>query len=204
MYNINVMHQGRNIGESILNTCMTFVDKTKDNQKARKNLAELCNQPSLELKSSGGKPRTPFCLKPKERKEVLIWLQNLKFLHGYTTGFRGAMNFDSGKLNGVKSHDYHIFMKRLIPVIFCGYLNDDVWKALAELSHFYTQICTKEIKKEMLEKLEKEISMLICKLKKIFPPEWFNPMYYLLVHLPYEAKLGGLQQYRWIYHIEGP
>jgi hypothetical protein len=27
-------------------------------------------------------------------------------------------------------------------------------------------------------------------------------MQYLLVHLPYEAKLGGLQQYRWMYCIE--
>jgi hypothetical protein len=27
-------------------------------------------------------------------------------------------------------------------------------------------------------------------------------MQHLLVHLPYEAKLGGPQQYRWMYHIE--
>jgi hypothetical protein len=51
---------------------MAFVDKTKENHKARKDLAQLCNRPTLELKSSGGKPRAPFCLKPKERKEVLI------------------------------------------------------------------------------------------------------------------------------------
>jgi hypothetical protein len=71
---------------------------------------------------------------PKERKEVLIWLQNLKFLDGYATGFRRAVNLDSGKLSGVKNHDYHIYMKRLLPVMFHMYLNDDVWKALAKLS----------------------------------------------------------------------
>jgi hypothetical protein len=54
----------------------------------------------------------------------------------------------------------------------------------------------------MIEKLEKEILVLICKLEKIFPLRWFHPMQYLLVHLPYEAKLGGPQQYRWMYHIE--
>jgi hypothetical protein len=58
---------------------MAFVDKTKDNHKVRKDLAQLCNRPSLELKPSGGKPPAPFCLKPKEKKEVLIWLKNLKF-----------------------------------------------------------------------------------------------------------------------------
>jgi hypothetical protein len=98
------------------------------------------------------------------------------------------VNLESGKLSGVKSHDYHIFMERLLPVIFCGYMDDDVWMALDELSHFYRQLCAKEIKKEMMEKLEEEIPVLVCKLEKIFPPGWFNPMQHLLVHLQYEAK----------------
>jgi hypothetical protein len=76
MHNIGVMRREHNVVESILSTCMTFTDKIKDNYKARKDLAQLCNRPSLDLKSSGGKPRTPLCLKPKERKEILIWLQN--------------------------------------------------------------------------------------------------------------------------------
>jgi hypothetical protein len=113
------------------------------------------------------------------------------------------MNLESGKLSGVKSHDYHIFVERLLPVMFHGYLDDDVWKAFTELSYFYRQLCAKEIKKEMMKKLEKEIPMLICKLEKIFPSRWFNPMQHLLVQLLYEAKLGGPQQYRWMYHIEG-
>jgi hypothetical protein len=39
----NVMHRECNVGESILSTCMAFTDKTKDNHKARKDLAQLCN-----------------------------------------------------------------------------------------------------------------------------------------------------------------
>jgi hypothetical protein len=137
MHNIDVMHQECNIGENILSTCMSFTDKTKDNQKKRKDLAQLCNRSTLELSSSGGKPRAPFYLKPKERKEVLIWLQNLKFPDDYAASFRRDVNLESGKLSGVKSHDYHLFMERLIPIMFHGYLNDNVWKALAELSQFY-------------------------------------------------------------------
>jgi hypothetical protein len=53
-----------------------------------------------------------------------------------------------------------------------------------------------------MEKLEKEIPMLVCKLEKIFSPGWFNTMQHLLVHIPYEAKVSGLVQYRWMYHIE--
>jgi hypothetical protein len=93
-------------------------------------------------------------------------------------------------------------MERLLPVMFHGYLNDDVWKALSKLSHFYRQLCAKQIKKDMIEKLEKEIPMRIRKLENIFSPGLFSPMQHLLVHLPYEAKVGGPQQYRWMYHIE--
>jgi hypothetical protein len=88
MHNIDVMHQEHNVGEIILSTCMGIADKTKYNQKVRKDLAQLCNQPTLELMSSGVKPRASFCLKPKERKELLIWLQILKFVDGYAAGFR--------------------------------------------------------------------------------------------------------------------
>jgi hypothetical protein len=56
--------------------------------------------------------------------------------------------------------------------------------------------------KEMTEKLEKEIPVLLCKMEKIFPLGWFNPMQHLLVHLSYEAKIGVPQQYMWMYHIE--
>jgi hypothetical protein len=53
-----------------------------------------------------------------------------------------------------------------------------------------------------MQKLEKEIPVLLCKMEKNFPPSFFNPMQYLLMHLPYEAKVGGPIQYRWMYHIE--
>jgi hypothetical protein len=43
MHNIDIMHQKYNVGKTILSTCMTFTDKTKDNQKTRKDLTQLCN-----------------------------------------------------------------------------------------------------------------------------------------------------------------
>ena len=79
MHNIDVMHQEHNVAESIGMTCMDFTDKTKDNRKARKDLAAICHRPSLHLTESGGKPRAPFCLKPIERKEVMRSMKNLKF-----------------------------------------------------------------------------------------------------------------------------
>jgi hypothetical protein len=107
-------------------------------------------------------------LKARDRKEVLIWLKNLKFPDGYAKDFMRAVNLDTVKLSGVKCHNYHIFMEKLLSVMFHKYLDDDVWTALAELRHFYRQLCAKEIKKDMMEKLEEEIPVLLCKLEKIF------------------------------------
>jgi hypothetical protein len=42
--------------------------------------------------------------------------------------------------------------------MFRGYILDAMWQAIAELSFFYRQICDKEISKNMMKKLEKEIS----------------------------------------------
>jgi hypothetical protein len=119
------------------------------------------------------------------------WMKNLKFPDGYVVGLKQCVNVKVGKIHGLKSHDYHIIMERLLLVMLHRYLDDDIWEALAELSYFYGQLCANEIKKDMMEKLEKEIPVLICKLEKIFPPEWFNPMQHLLVHIPYEAKVDG-------------
>jgi hypothetical protein len=154
------------------------------------------------LIASDVKPCAPFCLKPKENESINDLLQNLKCQDGYAVGFRRAVNLETGKLSGLKSHDYHIFMERHFPIMFHRYLNDDMWKTLFELSHFDRQLCAKDIKKEMMEKLGKEMLMLKCKLEYIFPIGWLNPMQYLLVHLPYEAKVGGPQQYKWMDDIE--
>jgi hypothetical protein len=53
----------------------------------------------------------------------------------------------AGKIHGLKSHDYHIIMERLLPIMLRGCLDDDIWEALAELSYFYRQLCAKNKKR---------------------------------------------------------
>jgi hypothetical protein len=65
------------------------------------------------------------------------WMKGLKFPDGYTVDLRRSMNMATRKLIGLKSHDYHIIMERLMSVIFWGYFDDVVWIVLAELSYFY-------------------------------------------------------------------
>jgi hypothetical protein len=122
MHNIDVMHQERNMGESIISTCLNITDKTKDNPKARKDLALICSRPTLELEENEEKPRAPFSLKHKRKKQLMKWLKNLKFPDGYATGFRRFVNLKTSKFSGLKSNDYHIIMERLLPVMFHGFV----------------------------------------------------------------------------------
>jgi hypothetical protein len=158
-HNINLMHQETNIVKSIISMCFDITGFSKDNVNARKDLAALCNHPSLEqkrnVKGNLKRPWAPYCLKLIERKEILRWLKKLKFLDRYASNIKRAANVSTGKLNELKSHDDHIIIERL------------------------------------MQKLEKEITVLVCKMEKIFSPGWFSAMQHLLVHLPWEARVGG-------------
>jgi hypothetical protein len=65
------------------------------------------------------------------------WMKGLKFPNGYTDGLRRYVNMMTGKLIGLKSHDYHKIMERLMHVMFQSYFDDVMWIVLVELSYFY-------------------------------------------------------------------
>jgi hypothetical protein len=77
-----------------------------------------------------------------------------------------------------------------MPVMFHGYFKPNLWKIFAELSYFYKHICAKQVSKVMMQRLEKENALLVCKMETVFPLGLFNAMQHLLVHLPWEARVG--------------
>jgi hypothetical protein len=54
----------------------------------------------------------------------------------------------------------------------------------------------------MMPRLEKEIAVLVCNIEKVFPLGWFNVMQHLLVHLPWEGRVGGPMLFTWMYSQE--
>jgi hypothetical protein len=72
-HNIDVMHTEKNVAEALWAIVMDIPDKSKDNIKARVDLAALCDRPNQEMKpSSGGKtwrrPKADFVLSRAQRK----------------------------------------------------------------------------------------------------------------------------------------
>jgi len=206
-HNIDVMHTEKNLGEAVFGSIMDIRDKSKDNVKARLDQEQLCNRPKMNIPppkdgKTWRKPKAPYCLSRDQRREVLKWFQTLKFPDGYAANLKRGVNLDTLKINGLKSHDYHIWIERLLPVMIRGYVPDHIWQVLAELSYFLRILCAKEISPIVMKDMESLAPVLLCKLEKIFPPGFFNPMEHMILHLPYEARMGGPVQNRWCYSIE--
>ena len=117
-------------------------------------------------------------------------MQMLMFPDGYAANLSRGVNLGTLRVNGMKSHDYHVWIQRLLPVMVRGYVPEHLWLVLAELSYFFYQLCAKELSRTVVANLEKVAPELLCKLEKIFPLGFLS-MQHLIVHLPYEARMGG-------------
>ncbi|XP_052305336.1 uncharacterized protein LOC127904747 [Populus trichocarpa] len=199
------MHIEKNMFENIFNTVMDVKGKTKDNLKARLDIALYCNQKNMELvydESRVAKPRASFVLEKNAQLLVYKWLKSLRFPDGHASNISRLVNIEDCRLYGMKSHDCHVFMQTLIPLAFRDLLPKGIWDALTEISHFFRDICSSKLNVDHIERLQTNIVETLCKLEMIFPPSFFDSMEHLPIHLPFEAKAGGPVQYRWMYPFE--
>ncbi|KAJ8755630.1 hypothetical protein K2173_022225 [Erythroxylum novogranatense] len=202
-HNLDVMHIEKNIFDNLFNTIMNIEGRTKDNAKSRADLQIFCKRNELHKDLGTGKyPKACYTLDKRKKELICEWLKSLKFPDGYVSNLARCVDLRKYKLFGMKSHDCHVFMQRLIPIAFRELLPSKVWEAITELSLFFKSLTSAEINIGEMEKLEHEIPVILCKLESIFPPRFFDCMEHLLVHLAHEAKLVGPVQYRWMYPFE--
>ncbi|XP_028126746.1 uncharacterized protein LOC114323365 [Camellia sinensis] len=205
-HNIDVMHVEKNFNENTFGTMLGIDGKNKDTDKARMDLEDMGIRKELWLthRPDGTyvKPRAIFSLTPEEREGFFEFLKSVKYPDGYAANISRSVNARNGKLTGLKSHDCHVLIQRILPIGMRGYVDKEISKTLFELGSFFQDLCSRTLRRNELEKLEERIVHILCKLEKIFPPAFFDVMVHLAVHLPHEAILGGLAQYRWMYRIE--
>ncbi|KAI5312115.1 hypothetical protein L3X38_041288 [Prunus dulcis] len=141
-------------------------------------------------------------MKPNDKKEFLKFVSSVKFPDGYASNIARCVNVDGGKFTGLKSHDCHVFMQRLLPVGIRHLLPEDVVKPIMLLSRFFSQLTAKTLRRTDMFQLRHDIVQVLCKFEMIFPPAFFTSMIHVMVHLPEEALLAGPVNYRWMYPIE--
>jgi hypothetical protein len=204
-HNLDVMHIEKNICESILGTLMNIEGKTKDTIKARRDLQLMGIRKELHVQQNGENYRMPlakYTLTRDEKKGLCEWLKCVKFPDGYASNIGRCVNKVPGKISGMKSHDCHVFLQRLLPVAIRNLSTPEIRSTLTEFSNFFIQLCARTLKVDILKQMQDDIIIILCKMEKIFPPAFFDVMIHLALHLPREAELGGPVQTRWMYPFE--
>ncbi|KAL2455107.1 Uncharacterized protein Adt_45554 [Abeliophyllum distichum] len=199
------MHIEKNICDSVVGTLLNIEGKSKDTNKARLDLEDMKIRKELHLIKRGDKwmkPHAAYTLSADERKKFCKFLKSVKFPDGYAANISNNVSEDDGKISGLKSHDCHMLFQRLLPAGIRPLLKKEISETLIEFSNFFQQICSRTLHVNDLEKLNKDIVFVLCKLERIFPPAFFNVMIHLAIHLPYEAILAGPVHTRWMYPIE--
>ncbi|GKE16736.1 reverse transcriptase domain-containing protein [Tanacetum coccineum] len=93
-------------------------------------------------------------------------------------------------------------MQRLLPYGLQQYLPDEVAKPIIELCLFFKQICSATLMEDDMLKAQSKVVDILCNLKLIYPPIFFDIMIQLVIHLPLEPLEGGPIHPRWMFPFE--
>ena len=155
--------------DNVFNTLMNVEGRTKDTTKSREELNEHCHRPDLKKNPTTVEyPRACYNVDKKARQVVCDWVKGLKLPDGYASNMGRCVDEKKWKLFGMKSHDCHVFMQRLIPIAFRELLPQQVWKALTELSLFFKDLTSTTISNDEMARLESDIPIILCQLERIF------------------------------------
>jgi hypothetical protein len=189
---LDVMHCEKNITESLMKT----IFGEKDTLKARMDLQEANIRPHLwpipgRKPGSLTLPQAPYVLTKIEKEVFVDVVRELKTPTHYVGQLRKRVNVD-GRLQGLKSHDYHV---RTI-------MRKEVRICIIRLSRIFKRICAKTINPLEMSDLREDTAITLCMLEKEFPPAFFDVMTHLLVHLIEELDICGPIHVRWMYPME--
>ncbi|XP_020271787.1 uncharacterized protein LOC109846957 [Asparagus officinalis] len=156
-HNLDPMHIEKNICEAIIGTILGIDGKNKDTNKARLDLEDMDIRSKLHLEKqpdgSIRKPIAAYTLSPEEREGFCAFLASIKYPDGYAANLSRCVSTRGGKLTGLKSHDYHVLLQRLLPIGMHGYVNKEIGTTLFELGSFFQDLCSKTLRHSDLEKL---------------------------------------------------
>ncbi|KAL5562930.1 hypothetical protein UlMin_032677 [Ulmus minor] len=137
-------------------------------------------------------------VKRKRGDDELNWRKK----NGFAGNLSKNVAQNDSRIVGLKSHDCHVIMQRLLPVGCRSLVNKTISSTIIELCTFFNQLCARTVNVTDMVKAQDQLVIILCKLERIFPPAFFNIMIHLVLHLPEEAILGGPVYMRWMYPFE--
>nr|GEW33781.1 hypothetical protein [Tanacetum cinerariifolium] len=147
------------------------------------------------------KPQATYSFTPENRKKFCQFIKGVKLPDGFKSNFKHKVTDNDTNITGLKSHDCHIIMQRLLPYGLQKYLPDEVAKPIIKLWSFFKQICSATLMDDML-KAQSKVVDIFCNLELIYPLAFFDIMIHLVIYLPLEALECGPIRPRWMFSFE--
>ena len=98
----------------------------------------------------------------------MTFLKSVKYPDGYAANISRSVNAKNGRLSSLKSHDCHVLLQRILPIMLRGFAHKDISIVLFELDSFFQDLYSRTLKWSELEKLEERIALILCKLERFF------------------------------------
>ena len=114
----------------------------------------------------------------------------MKFLDDFASNLSKNVTPNDSRIVGLKSHDCHVIMQRLLPVGCRSLLSKTISSTIIDLCTFFKQLCASTVNVSDMVQAQEQLVFIICKLERIFPPAFFDIMIHLVLHLPEETILG--------------
>jgi hypothetical protein len=114
-------------------------------------------------------PKARYTLSKSKKTQFLNFLNDAKFLDEYDSNIQRCLSGDVIKWQGLKTHDCHILLQRIMPARLRGLLDDDIYQTIAEFRKLFRELCSQRLNKDLLARMKTEIPIILCKLEKISP-----------------------------------
>ncbi|CAI0464564.1 unnamed protein product, partial [Linum tenue] len=131
--------------------------KTKDGLNARRDLEHMKIRRKLHPVEEDGKWKLPpacYSLLKEEKKRLCTFLKKVKVPDGVFSNISNCVRLKDRKIFGLKSHDSHIILERLLPLALRGIVRPSVYDAITELCIYFRELCSRELSVDVLKHLE--------------------------------------------------
>ena len=117
-------------------------------------------------------PPACYTMSTKEKRSFCQCMRSVKVPQGYSSNIKSLVSLNDLKLVGLKSHDCHVLMQQLLPVVIHDTLPNKVRVTITCLCFLFNAICRKVIDPKKLDELENEAAIVLCQLEMYFPPSF--------------------------------
>ncbi|CAM8940236.1 unnamed protein product [Rhodiola kirilowii] len=130
----------KNIFDNIIGIVLALEGKTKDDQKACEGLMKQGVHKHLwdKFKESSSKrqkvSQASYTVSSEHKVEILEMIKDVQYPHGYAGSLKNKINLYDKMFNDLKTHDCHVMLQRILPVVIQLYFPYGVVSCLIDRS----------------------------------------------------------------------